>query len=425
VSTEDQMSIEDRVRVATRAGASLVRDIRPLTAPKPVLLRPRPAPRSRRWINWGIPLAAAAAVVAIALTLVAIRQPGTPSPVASRPAPAAPTTVPRYYVALDGTGTSPLIVGDDLTGKTIATVSPQHGLDFTSVQGTSDDRTFVVLATPQSVQARFPSYTWYLLRIAPGTAHPYQLTMLPIKLPAEAPVNSAYALSPDGQELAVESGSSSQSSSGWVTSLEIYSVPSGAELRAWTMTTDTAGSGPAQSTLSWLSDGRQLAFSTVQSTSADILSQQLRTLDVTGSGTGLTTASRALLTVPLSGASTCWTMHLTPDGGTVVCGTQYDLLSGNGTSADCPQGGLEFTAYSVLTGKPVRVLYQYRGACSNGATFVPWTDASAREIIGAVTVNPQSGGKPAGQIGVITNGHIQLFKIPKSLPLADYSRIAF
>ena len=33
MSTEDQMSIEDRVRTATRAGASLIRDVRPLDAP--------------------------------------------------------------------------------------------------------------------------------------------------------------------------------------------------------------------------------------------------------------------------------------------------------------------------------------------------------------------------------------------------------
>jgi dipeptidyl aminopeptidase/acylaminoacyl peptidase len=416
VSTEDQMSIEDRVRTATRAGASMVREIRPLTAPRPVRLRRRPAPRSRRWLNWGIPLVAAAAVVAIALTLVAVRQPATPAPAASRPAPAAPT-VPRYYVALDGTGTGhgPLIVGDDLTGKTIATVSPPHGVDFISVQGTFDDRTFAVVAEGQSTPS---SFTWYLLRIIPGSAHPYQLTALPITMPVNTPAASVYALSPDGQELAVESESSSRSSSGWVTTLGIYSVSSGATLHAWTMPAATAKSPPIQLTLSWLSDGRQLAFSTVQSTSPGVLSAQLRTLDVTGSGTGLMTASRALLTVPLSGASTCWTMHLTPDGGTVVCGTQYHLLSGNGSSAGCPQGGLEFTAYSVLTGKPIRVLYQYRGACSKGWTFVPWTSASATEIIGEIEANPHSGGKPADQVGVITNGHIRLFKIAKSVSIA-------
>ncbi len=412
------MSIEDRVRTATRAGASMVRDIRPLTASKPVRLRRRPAPRSRRWLNWGIPLVAAVGVVAIALTLVAVRQPATPAPAASRPAAPAAPTVPRYYVAIDGTSHGPLIVGDDLTGKTIATVSPPPGSQFMSVQGTSDDRTFTAVALGPSAPGVLPFLTWYLLRIIPGSAHPYQLTALPIKMPLNTPAASTYALSPDGQELAVESQSSSRSSSGWVTTLGIYSVSSGAKLRAWTMTTATDKYPPIQLNLSWLSDGRQLAFSTVQSTSAGVLSQQLRTLDVTGSGTGLITASRVLLTVPLSGASTCWTLHLTPDGGTVVCGTQYDLVSGNGSSAGCPQGGLEFTAYSVLTGKPIRVLYQYRGACSKGWTFVPWTSASATEIIGEIEANRDGGDWSTDQIGVITNGHIRLLKIAKSVSIA-------
>ena len=100
MSTDDQMGMEDRVRTATRAGASLIRDVRPLGAPAPVRLRRRPGPAPRRWVNWGVPLAAAAAVAAIALTLVAVRQPGTPSPAASGSGTAAPATIPRYYVAV-------------------------------------------------------------------------------------------------------------------------------------------------------------------------------------------------------------------------------------------------------------------------------------------------------------------------------------
>ena len=53
MSTEDQMSIEDRVRTATRAGASLIRDVRPLGAPAPVRFRRRPGSAPRRWVNWG------------------------------------------------------------------------------------------------------------------------------------------------------------------------------------------------------------------------------------------------------------------------------------------------------------------------------------------------------------------------------------
>ena len=135
MSTEDQMSMEDRVRTATLAGASLIREVRPLGAPAPVRLRRRPGPAPRRWVRWGGPLAAAAAVVAIALTLVAVRQPGTPSPAAGGTGTAAPTTIPRYYVSVTWVATGahtghsgPLLVGDDRTGKVIATVARRPAL---------------------------------------------------------------------------------------------------------------------------------------------------------------------------------------------------------------------------------------------------------------------------------------------------------
>ncbi len=170
----------------------------------------------------------------------------------------------------------PLIVGDDRTGKVIDTISPPPGFVFTNVRGTFDDRTFVVQAAVNAVNTAplgSPPYTWYLLRIAPGSARPYQLTKLPIRLPSNVSFAYAYALSPDGRELAVES----DGSTGGV-AVGIYSVSTGAQLRAWT--------GPIQITeelawrsLSWLSGGRQLVFSASTAASAHHL--QLRTLDVT------------------------------------------------------------------------------------------------------------------------------------------------
>ena len=83
------MSIEDRVRAATRARSDLVRSVRPLEFPAQA---PAPArrDRSRRWLNWGAPIAAAALVTALALTLALLRQadgpqPGHVTPAASRP----------------------------------------------------------------------------------------------------------------------------------------------------------------------------------------------------------------------------------------------------------------------------------------------------------------------------------------------------
>jgi hypothetical protein len=432
VSTEEPMSIEDRVRTATRAGATLVRDIGPLAAADPVRLRRRPGPAQRRWRSWGIPLAAAAAVVLVALSLVAVRQFGTPAPFAGGSVTTAPTAVPRYYVALGHeetshagpTGSGALIVGDDLTGRAIATVTPPRGMNFDRVQGGSDDRTFVVMAS-SAKPLELPPYTWYLLRIAPGTGHPYQLTELPIKLPGNDPVAFSYALSPDGRELAVESEPATPRA-GSVTTLGIYSVSSGAELRAWT--TDLHGiSGLGQDTLSWLSDGRQLAFSAPDLTNM-YPSNQLRTLDVTGPGTDLMAASRALFTAegPISSPSDCWGLYPTPDGGTVICTTQYNLLTIPGINADCGGGGLEVIAYSVRTGKPVRVLYRYPGACHNGVSYVLWTGASATSIIGATEINAASeGAKQTGQLGVITDGHIRLLKLPESVSPTDDGTVAF
>jgi hypothetical protein len=288
------------------------------------------------------------------------------------------------------------------------------------VQGASDDRTFVVKgdSTKPGSSPDIAEFTWYLLRIAPGTARPYQLT----KLPVITPYALYYALSPDGRELAVESEDNVSSSSG-VTTLALYSVSSGAELRAWTTHTSILW-GSASSTLSWLSDSRHLAFSVVQA-STPVGSLQLRMLDVTGSGTDLIAASRALLEVTLTGSSTCWTMRITPDGGTIVCGTQYAFMSGAGSNAGCAQDGPGFTAYSVRTGKPVRVLYKYRGPCSNGLSYVLWTDASARYVIGATEINPSSADTHAGQLGVITGGHISLLKLPESMSFTDYPEVAF
>ena len=421
------MSTEDRLRAATRARTDLVTSIRALELPDELPVRARRPRFARRWGGWLIPLTAAVAVIAVAATLVAVRQSRTASqPVTST----APATIPRYYVALDAdglgyTGTGSLIVGDDRTGKAIATVKPPHGIRFLSVQGASDDRTFVVKgdsAKPGSSRGS-TEISWYLLRIAPGTARPYELT----KLPVNSPVGVYYALSPDGRELAVESQSSisgsSISSRDVVTTLTLYSVPSGAELRTWTTHTNIL-SGSAASTLSWLSDSRHLAFSDIQA-STPAGSLQLRMLDVTGSGTDLIAASRALLKVTLSGPANCWMMRITPDGGTIVCGTQYAFLSGAGSNAGCAQDGPGFTTYSVRTGKPVRVLYKYQGPCSNGLSYVLWTDASARYVIGATEINPSSADTHAGQLGVITGGHITLLKLPKSMSFTNYPDVAF
>ena len=55
-----------------------------------------------------------------------------------------------------------------------------------------------------------------------------------------------------------------------------------------------------------------------------------------------------------------------------------------------------------------------------------WTNASATEIIGATQIDiANQGGKQAGQLGVITDGHIHLLKLPKSVSPTYYGIVAF
>jgi hypothetical protein len=320
---------------------------------------------------------------------------------------------------------APVIVGDDLTGKVIATVTPPPGLVFTNVRGTSDDRTFVVQAAVYAAPYAWPPATLYLLRIAPGNAHPYQLTELPIKLPDNT-LASAYALSPDGRELAVQSTPGNADAKPVIT-LATYSVSTGAQLHAWTVPTQVM-QNLAHRTLSWIYGGRQLVFSATAG-SADHL--QLRTLDVTGTGTDLMADSRALLTADNPGTSTCDSLQVTPDGGTAICATSAGRPGDPAGNAGCANGRLRFTAFSLPndpSGKLARVLYQYPGACHDGTSVTLWTDASASSIIGVTSISVATeGGKYAYafQVGVITGGHFRPLNIAKSVRPGDYVNLAF
>jgi len=143
--------------------------------------------------------AAAAAVTALAVSLATLH-PARHAPAAPA-APAVSSALPEYYAALDdpsgpitqllpGQRQTPVrvLVGDDRTGKLIATVNPPKGETFAGLTAAADDRTFVVAAEQFPLKPVYPSASpvaWYLVRLAPGRAHPATLTRLPI--PGEPP----------------------------------------------------------------------------------------------------------------------------------------------------------------------------------------------------------------------------------------------
>ena len=123
-------AVEDRTRAAMDAITGLVERVPPLPLPPPPGAvsgrRGRmPLPR-RRWGSWLAPVTAAAAVVAIAIALVAVRDmpDGASAPL---PGPvAAATGLPAYNLTLnqsvyDTTTPVGLVLAATLTGKKLST----------------------------------------------------------------------------------------------------------------------------------------------------------------------------------------------------------------------------------------------------------------------------------------------------------------
>ena len=119
---------EDLVRSTAVAIAATVREVPPLLLPtvtddpRRVARHPRGTRGARRLRGWLIPAAAAAVVLAIALSLVLIRDiPNGRAAPPARPAPAV-DGVPAYYAGLAETSAaqaSPeqIVVGRTVTGK--------------------------------------------------------------------------------------------------------------------------------------------------------------------------------------------------------------------------------------------------------------------------------------------------------------------
>jgi hypothetical protein len=447
---------EDRARAAMRAIAWTVNDAPPLRLPRRHSTAPAPRARRRRWRPWIAPLAAAMAVLAIAVTLVAVRgKPGIEAVPKVVPPPAA-AVPPRYYVALNESNfTASLVVGDTLTGAKVATMPAPADDTFSGVTAAADDRTFVVDTRAGLLDdegSPLQPRTFYLLRIAPGSAHPAKLTRLPI--PAITYVN-AIALSPDASKLAVAS------QPGWDVStharvyLRVYSVATGAVLRSWTAKDGSAVfGGPAyggpdrNDVLFWRSDGRALSFtstwrvgvpkpvngSAVQPTAAQARNIRtyatVRTLELAGAGTDLIADSRLALTTVtrwIQGPSSpleCVSPDLlvSPDGKVVVCGaTDVSRNPGARASIGCqaarPWRDLGFLKYSAVTGRLLTVLDKYPTNCNTAlsAVYALWVSQSGGAVIGYVGPGPGSlpgQRQPARRYGVFRQGRFTPLPAP-------------
>lgn len=444
---------EDLIRSTTQAIASTVREVPPLQleqAPDE-LSSPAGAPhrartrlrgwRLRRWQAWLVPAAAAAAVVALAASLVLVKgiRNGSTVPVNPATSTAGPGGVPRYYAALKvfgnpsfsstGNDHDDLVVGDSLTGKTLATFKPPADTVFQNVYAAADDRTFVVFETTSSTGLFSPeghetvTGSWYEVHLTPGAAHPVRLAKLPVKpmtwraaTPAPGEVY-ATALSASGTELAVadipDTPAASRQPQDWQ-EVKVYSVATGRLLHDWVghdanivfylSQTGWFGDAPSGiSDLTWVDRDRALMIATFTQAGPMTGPQigTVRRLDVAGPATGnLVTDTAILTTRTLSGNLT---------NGCLYLGNWPPLVSANGTTIACanftppfaPPGHVDFST-APLAGVPDTVAYQVEmppGESTGEADYVLWVSPSG----GTLLVAWKLGTQPA-RFGVVSHG---------------------
>ena len=435
--------LEDKIRDTLRSEAARLGEVRPLHLPAVAAAHePQAVPRAprTRWLRaWTGPAVAAAAVVLVAGTLVTLKalrsEPAAPlagsTPVASSSPVAGPSSAagatPRYYVAFGWdrkTWSYAIIVGDEEARKTIATFPLPKGSALYSgaASGAADDRTFVMSAAPSNGASGPP--TWYLVRIFPGAADPVRITKLPVKFPAGEGV-WGIALSGDGTELAVVSLRNNASfSSGVPLALQVYSAASGRLQHSWSAgLRATSGNLYPIADLSWVGDST-VGFAVTYSPE---VSEEVRTLDVSKTGTSLLADSRLVWSqdVPAAPHGTrntphaCDTPFLTGNGRAVVCGNSTYSASDKRSSA-------VWLAYPLATPTRPRVIggiTEPRDVSSfNGPISVDWTNPSGTEVIGSwnPAVEVLRHGEPATEVtnyeGVIGSRKVKPFpRVPDPL----------
>lgn len=343
------------------------------------------------------PLGAAAAVIVIVVAALALAG-GPPRP---GPRPAAVTgpaagsgSVPPYYVALNLVGNgdccrpglpySPptdAVVRATATGAALATITPPwpYGT-FIGISGAADDRTFV-LAAQEVVKlplGHVPPTALFLLRIDPANPVPgarAQLTPLPIRVPANV---LGLALTPDGSKLAVAEGVFGASS------LHVVTVATGAE-RVWDGQLDTFGPGAGGDLLSWVPDGRTVAFVS--------LGVAVRLLDTSAAGSSLLANSRLVLSGPKGDVFDYWRQVMLTDGGQIIIAV---IELAEPVAAPVRQ---ELVTISARTGRLLHVLN--RIPVYGGYEQVLWASPSGQALIVSgtqrgTTVGPFNVGATAG-----------------------------
>jgi hypothetical protein len=234
-----------------------------------------------------------------------------------------PAGVPQYFVELCGgqdsekiAGTGTLVAANVRTGVILGSVAAPAGFD--GLYAAANDRAFLVDASQGTGQG--PRTTWWMLRLAPGTAHPVRFTQMPLKL-VRQPLS--LSVSPDGTQVVTAGGATIPGSPG-LTAVVLYSVATGAVLHSWT-SSDTIDS------IGWTGTGQALVY---QANGTEFLVH-----DIATPGRDLAAGSTPLVTIgspgnPVSGnpaeCTTASNWKTSADGTTFICAAMTETLAGPG-----------------------------------------------------------------------------------------------
>lgn len=485
------MTVEDQLRAAGRAVSEQVRDLPRLDLATQQAARHAKARTSRRRLGaggWLIPLAAAAAVVAVAATLVVVKSPSRaahktsaapavsrPAARASNPATADPEALPGYFVAISdleimapqpaagqsGPAKDPkpdsVIVGETLTGKRLATITPPKGGTFVGVTGAADDRTFVLdsvqIADGPGFLSATQARTWYLLRISPGATPATTLTRLSFPVPSAADIDGI-ALSPDGTKLAMlyQLATSDSFPYSGPFGLAIYSIATGAVLRSWSGANPSHGSldygsdvlPDSNSLLTWTSDGQRLAFA-YRNSKSPTSSLYLREVLLAGAGNDLFKDSTVIAEIAASAATGkskiwCGSLGIAGDGRTAVCSAQLPKSPPVGATLDAltrpaPWTGCAaptdtaypgFAEISLTGDRLARVLYQVKPVCMGaGSASVLWSSPSGDTVLGAVSYTDNPSMTEHSAVVLYRHGTVTTISWPGAVSLLLANETAF
>jgi hypothetical protein len=409
-------TLEERIRTAVTQTAEEIApgSIPPLSLAEPQRRRPGPAGRGRGRAGWPrvlIPLAAAASVIAVVATLLAISGGAHGRPPAKATGHASVmASLPPYYVQLAGNNPNTTVlqrrhaaIHATSSGATLAKITPPSPYGtFVSVAGAGDGHAFVlaaerwaVLRANGGVSELAEPTKFFLLRINPVTGKP-RLTALPIPAEPKSAGLSGMALSPGARRLAV-----AVDGNGNRQTIQVFTLATGAEQQwAWpgggNITNNAGGNGQV---LSWAADQRTLAFQVWQGRNIEVrLFSTASAAGLRASTVGVEFPGAAVDSprgdVTFGGTST----FITPDAAMIVCATMST------TKWSTTMMELGFTEFSARTGRAVRILdpHRYTGKPLLQTQDVLWTNASGSTLIVMADVAGAQAGKYRLQIGAVT-----------------------